>query len=41
MSPIVEAAAPAYTEVKYGFEVIDCWTLIHAPTQRSFLFLLL
>jgi hypothetical protein len=38
MSSMVEAAAPAYTEDESGFEVIDCWTLIHAPT---FLFLLL
>jgi hypothetical protein len=44
MSPMVEAGickAPAYIEDGFGFEVADCWTLIRAPTQRSFLFYLL
>jgi len=46
MNSLVEAAVvghmqglPAHIEHKSGFEMIDCWTLIHVPAQRSFLFL--
>lgn len=32
-----EAAAPAYTlKINFGFEVIDCWTLLHVPTHSAF-----